>query len=159
MTRAHHVTHGRTAERIERIRRLITELQDRDMRREDIADLLKMSPSGARKYIADLRESGVMEIARYADGTANFLGYAEYRLALGADETRDYLANLATAPTSGRKAKVPEFTLAARDPSRHFHILADDTHYAIRVNREPAARDWCVAALFGAGPARMGARV
>jgi predicted transcriptional regulator len=157
MTRAHHVTHGRTAERIERIRRLITELQDRDMRREDIADLLEMGPSGVRKYIADLRESGVMEIARYADGTATFLGYAEYRLALGADETREYLANLAAAPTSGRKEKVPEFTLAARDPSRRFHILADDTHYAIRVSRAPIVRDPLVAALFGTG--RMEARV
>jgi hypothetical protein len=35
---------------------------------------------------------------------------------------------------------------------RHFHILADDTHYAIRVNRSPVARDPLVAALFGAAP-------
>ena len=33
---------------------------------------------------------------------------------------------------------------------RHFHILADDTHYAIRVNRGPVTRDPLVAALFGA---------
>jgi hypothetical protein len=36
---------------------------------------------------------------------------------------------------------------------RHFHIRADDTHYAIRVNRSPVARDPLVAALFGAAPA------
>jgi hypothetical protein len=35
---------------------------------------------------------------------------------------------------------------------RHFHILADDTHYAIRVNRSPVTRDPLVAALFGPAP-------
>jgi predicted transcriptional regulator len=150
MTRAHHVTHGRTAERIERIRRLIIELQDRDMRREDIADLLAMGPSGVRKYIADLRESGVMEIARYADGTATFLGYAEYRLALGADETRDYLANLAAAPTSGRKGRISELAIAERDPRRHIHIMRDDEYYQVRVSRSIPAPDPLLVALFGA---------
>jgi predicted transcriptional regulator len=148
MTRAHHVTHGRTAERLEKIRKLVTALQDRDMRREDIADLLAMGPSGVRKYIADLRESGVMEIARYADGTATFLGYAEYRLALGVDETREYLANLAAAPTSGRKDRISELALAERDPKRHIHIMQDDEYYQVRVSRSIPAPDPLVVALF-----------
>jgi hypothetical protein len=33
--------------------------------------------------------------------------------------------------------------------------LADDTHYAIRVNRSPVMRDPLVAALFGSAPAQQ----
>ena len=46
---------------------------------DKIAWFLKFSPSGARKYIRDLREAGVIELARYIEGTATYLGKAVYQ--------------------------------------------------------------------------------
>lgn len=141
MTRTRHVTHSRTTARLEKIRKLIAALQLGQLMREDIANLLQLSPSGVRKYIADLREAGVMEIARFVDGTATFLGYPEYRLTPDFSRVQDYLAALDAAPVCARKEKTSELVQAQRNPSRHFHILADDEHYAIRVSRAPAAPD------------------
>jgi hypothetical protein len=144
-----HVTHGKTMERIERIRILITALQACELMRGEIAGTLQLSPSGVRKYITDLRADGVIELARYADGTATFLGHPVYRLALDADGTAKYLAALAVGAIV-RKVSKPAAAVAMATPGRHFHILADDTHYAIRVNRAPIVRDPLVAHLFGA---------
>jgi predicted ArsR family transcriptional regulator len=144
-----HVTHGKTMERIERIRSLITAMRACELMREEIAGTLQLGPSGVRKYIADLRADGVIELARYADGTATFLGHPVYRLALDADGTAKYLAALA-AGAIVRKVSKSSAAVAMVTPGRHFHILADDTHYAIRVNRAPIVRDPLVAHLFGA---------
>jgi hypothetical protein len=144
-----HVTHGKTMERIERIRSLITAMQACELMREEIAGTLQLGPSGVRKYIADLRADGVIELARYADGTATFLGHPVYRLAMDSDGAAKYLAALA-AGAIVRKVSKPAAAVAMVGPGRHFHILADDTHYAIRVNRSPVSRDPLVAALFGA---------
>jgi hypothetical protein len=156
MTRAHHVTHGRTTERLEKIRKLVTALLTRQLMREDIAEILQMGPSGVRKYVADLR--GVIGIARYVDGTATFLGYPVYCLAIAGCEAQDYLAKLSVqAPTSGRKGRVSELAIAERDPKRHIHIMRDDEYYQVRVSRSIPAPDPLVAALFGTS--RMESRV
>ncbi|QJD98623.1 ArsR family transcriptional regulator [Massilia forsythiae] len=158
MTRAAHVTHGNTAARLEKIRKLVTALQAGEMMREDIASLLKVGPSGVRGYINDLRGAGVMGIARYVDGTAYALGRAVYCILMDAEQAAAYLAGLAALPVARAGGGRSGLEVAARDPSRHFHILRDDEPYSVRVSRKPTARDPLVAALFGAGPAAMGAR-
>jgi hypothetical protein len=156
MTRAHHVTHGRTAERLDNIRKLITALQVRQLMREEIAELLQMGPSGVRKYLADLR--GVIEVARYVDGTATQLGQPVYCLAITGGSARDYLASLsAQAPTSGRKGRISELTIAERDPNRHIHVMRYDAHFAVRVSRAIPAHPPMMLHLYGraGGEARV----
>lgn len=150
MTRARYVTHSQTVARLAKLRTLITTLQERQLRRDEIGNILQVGPSGVRKYLADLRDL----VATVFDA-----GVAVCRLVAAAEKVQAFLAGLgAMAP--GRPAAAPPPSpdrIAARDPGRHFHILADDEHYSIRVSQAAPARDWAVAALFGAGPAGMGA--
>jgi hypothetical protein len=52
-----------TQRRIENMQKLIGELATHEMLADEIAWFLKFSPSGARKYIRDLRDAGVIELA------------------------------------------------------------------------------------------------
>ncbi|WP_090436942.1 MULTISPECIES: winged helix-turn-helix domain-containing protein [Telluria group] len=142
-----------TLRRIENMQKLVAELQNHEMLADEIAWFLKFSPSGARKYIRDLREAGVIELARYIEGTATYLGKAVYQLTPDAERVQAFLAAIAQpkregAPPRKERPSLREQSMAGN--GRHFHILADDTHYAIRVNRGPVQRDPLVAALFGA---------
>lgn len=147
-----------TLRRIENMQKLIGELALHEMLADEIAWFLKFSPSGARKYIRDLREAGVIELARYIEGTATYLGKAVYRLTPDPDRVRAFLAAIVQpkregAPPRKERPGVREQNMAGA--GRHFHILADDTHYAIRVNRGPVMRDPLVAALFGCAPSQQ----
>jgi hypothetical protein len=151
MTRARHVTPGRTAERLEKLRALVLALQQGELRPAEIGNLLKVGPSGVRKYASDL--VGLVELVRIARDSF-------YRLIACAAQVQAFLSTLALRAAS-RPVSRPESatTITARDPARRFHIMADDEHYSIRISRAPAARDPLVSALFGVGPARLEARV
>lgn len=141
-----------TLRRIENMQKLIGELSMHEMLADEIAWFLKFSPSGARKYIRDLREAGVIELARYIEGTATYLGKAVYQITPDPERVRAFLAAIVQPKREGappRKERPGARELAMAGNGRHFHILADDTHYAIRVNRGPVMRDPLVAALFG----------
>lgn len=147
-----------TLRRIENMQKLIGELATHEMLADEIAWFLKFSPSGARKYIRDLRDAGVIELARYIEGTATYLGKAVYQLTPDPDRVRSFLAAILQPKRDGASPKKERPSLrdqSAAGSGRHFHILADDTHYAIRVNRAPVQRDPLVAALFGSAPSRM----
>ncbi|CAN7458053.1 winged helix-turn-helix domain-containing protein [Pseudoduganella sp. LjRoot289] len=142
-----------TLRRIENMQKLIAELQQHEMLADEIAWFLKFSPSGARKYIRDLRDAGVIELARYIEGTATYLGKAVYQLTPDPERVKMFLAAIVQPKREGappRKERPSLREQAMAGAGRHFHILADDTHYAIRVNRGPVTRDPLVAALFGA---------
>ncbi len=146
-----------TVRRIENMRKLIGELSTREMRADEIARFLKYSSSGAHKYIRNLRDAGVIELDRYMDGTATYIGKAVYKLSFDSERVRVFLSAL-VAPKRGR-ILAPKKHGALPDQStsesgRHFHILADDTNYAIRVNHTPAQRDPLVAAFFGSATRR-----
>jgi DNA-binding Lrp family transcriptional regulator len=145
-----------TQRRIENMQKLIGELSTHEMLADEIAWFLKFSPSGARKYIRDLREAGVIELARYIEGTATYLGKAVYQISPDPERVKAFLAAIVQPKREGvppRKERPGLREQNMAGTGRHFHILADDTHYAIRVNRNPVARDPLVAALFGAAPA------
>jgi DNA-binding Lrp family transcriptional regulator len=145
-----------TQRRIENMQKLIGELSTHEMLADEIAWFLKFSPSGARKYIRDLREAGVIELARYIEGTATYLGKAVYQISPDPERVKAFLAAIVQPKREGaapRKERPGLREQSMAGTGRHFHILADDTHYAIRVNRSPVARDPLVAALFGAAPA------
>jgi len=151
MTRAHHVTHGQTIQRMERLRTLVNELLTRDLPADELAWVLKLSPSGARKYVGDLTGAGVIALATPVAGAGPALGRV-YTLAVTPEQAQAYLASLATtAPVRAARESKSALSLAGRDPSRRFHIMQDDAPFSIRVSRAPVARDWLVAAFFGAG--------
>jgi hypothetical protein len=141
MTRARHVTPFATAERLERMRTLITALQVSDLSREEIGSLLCVSPSGVRKYLADL----AAKVRIVGD-----IGNQVCRLTLTANEAQAYLESLAVK-TPARPAQRPrsEVGIAMLDSMRRFHIMQDDEHYTVRVHRGAVARDPLVTALFG----------
>ncbi len=139
-----------TQRRIENMQKLIGELAD------EIAWFLKFSPSGARKYIRDLRDAGVIELARYIEGTATYLGKAVYQISPDPERVKAFLSAIVQPKREGAAPRKERPGLREQNMAgagRHFHILADDTHYAIRMNRTPVTRDPLVAALFGAAPA------
>lgn len=147
-----------TLRRIENMQRLIGELSVHEMLADEIAWFLKFSPSGARKYIRDLRDAGVIELARYIEGTATYLGKAVYQLSPDPERVRTFLAAIVQPKRDGvvaRKDRMGQRDQSLSGSGRHFHILADDTHYAIRVNRGPVTRDPLVAALFGSAPSQQ----
>lgn len=151
MTRARHVTPSHTAGRIEKICALVVAFQARGaMTRAEIGDVLKMGPSGVRKYLVDLGEKVAFE---------SIGGEQLCRLTLSAEEATAYVAKLAhEAVGRPRPINVSDFEKAKRDPARHFHILDDDEHYAIRLGRTPIVRDPLVAAFFGPNGVGMEAR-
>lgn len=136
-----------TRRRLDNIRTIIAALGGTEMDIDALCDLLHFSPSGARKYIRELRAVGVMEIGRYADGTVTYLGRAMFRLA---DPSRvdDFLSMLnadVTPPQRKPSVKRQPPDLAGRN----IHIMADDSRYPLRVSRVVVARNPLVAALFG----------
>lgn len=151
MTRARHVTPSHTAGRIERICSLVLAFQARGaMTRAEIGDVLKVGPSGVRKYLVDLGENV----------TFGFVGGTQLcRLALSADEATEYVTELTRAAAGRpRPHRASDFEIAQRDPKRRFHIMVDDEHYPIRMRRDHIVRDPLVAALFGADGKSMEAR-
>ena len=148
-TRARNIIPRQTTQRVERTRILINALLAGDMTRDEIGEVLQVGPSGVRKYLTDL--GNMLGIVRHIDSTPTFVGFPVYRLAVTATEAQAYLDRLA-ANASARAVVESRSALsvATRDPSRHFHILEDDTHYAIRPSRFPVGRDPLVAAFFGA---------
>lgn len=147
-----------TLRRIENMQKLIGELSVHEMLADEIAWFLKFSPSGARKYIRDLRDAGVIELARYIEGTATYLGKAVYQLTPDPERVRAFLSAIVQPKREGvapRKERPGLREQSMAGNGRHFHILADDTHYAIRVNRGPVMRDPLVAALFGSAPSQQ----
>lgn len=152
MTRARHVTPCHTAGRIERICNLVRAFQARGaMTRAEIGDALKIGPSGVRKYLTDLGEKVAF----------SYVGGEQLcRLTLNAEEATAFVAKLRIdAVGRPRATGQSNFEKAVRDPSRRFHILADDEHYPIRIRRDQVVRDPLVAAFFGPHDAAMEARV
>lgn len=150
MTRARHVTPCHTAGRIERICNLVRAFQARGaMTRAEIGDVLKIGPSGVRKYLTDLGENVAF----------GYIGGQQLcRLTLGADEAAAFIVQLTTeAAGRPRPVRPSDFDIAKRDPARRFHILADDEHYPIRIRRDQVVRDPLVAAFFGPHGAAVGA--
>lgn len=151
MTRAHYVTHGQTIQRMERLGTLVTELLTRDLPADKLADVLKLSPSGARKYVGDLTAAGIIALAIPVDGAVSVVRRV-YTLAVTPEKAQAYLASLATtAPARAARESKSALNIAAREAGRRFHIMQDDAPFSIRVSRAPAMRDPLVAAFFGAG--------
>jgi hypothetical protein len=142
---------GRTRARIEKIKLIIAALREHEMLRDDIGDLLGHSPSGTRKYIADLVAHGIIFIHRHVDKTAHTAGIPVFRLCQDAPKVETFIAHIEANRSChivGRS--LDAITIAKQDPTRHFHVMRDDHPYAPRISRsKPPRPDPLVAALFG----------
>jgi hypothetical protein len=148
MTRAHHVTHSYTAERLEKIRRLITALMIRQVPRDEIGPMLQIGPSGVRKYLADLCQ--LVELAREAEMQV-------CRLKIDTAAAQAYLAALG-AQLSARAIPKPHPSLlemAKRDPARHIHIMRDDEEYKPRMFRALPQHEPMMAHFYGMAPVEV----
>jgi predicted transcriptional regulator len=129
MTRARNVTPRHTKERLDRLRRLVMTLQDHQLMRDEIGELLEVSPSGVRKYLADLADK--IAIVRYVDSTPRHIGHPVYRLTMSAEEVQAYLADLASKeparPNQRHAPAAPQL-----DQARHIHIMKDDGDFRPR---------------------------
>jgi hypothetical protein len=147
-------------QRIDNLMKLVKEFSAREMLVDEICRFLKFSGSGARKYVCDLREAGVIELARYINGTATYLGQPVYQLTPNKQHVDGFLAAIAlskttvAAPKKERPSRQQQ-RLMKLGNDRHFHILGDDKHFPIRAGREVVHRDPLVAALFGSAPAQQ----
>lgn len=104
MTRACHVTPGRTAERVEKIRRLLTALQAGQPEHDEVGAVLGMGPSGVRKYLFDLRTL----VAREGHSV---------RLSAGVGQVEDFLHMLGKQGSPRCASKAP----AGRPNAPHSH--------------------------------------
>lgn len=134
--------------RAENMRNLIAKLKESPMTGEEIGHFLEFSASGTRKYIKDLRDCSVIEFSHYAGSFDKFIGYHVWRLSSNMDARKAFLDAL-SIPARRRGPALAKHKPLSGDPTRHFHVMQDDVHYAIRVNRTPARRDDLVSALFG----------
>lgn len=112
-----------TQRRDDNVRKIIAAMRERSMLRNDIMDLLGSSPSGTNKYIALLRESGVIELERYVDRTRNSPGQPLYRLNHSPVVVADYLQSIERGAARVEKHNRPA---AKADQSRHIHRIPDD---------------------------------
>lgn len=138
-----------TLVRIDNMKILLDYLATTEMTERDMCDLLSYSQSGARKYKIDLLAAGVIELVRYDGGTREKLGTAVFSITADKNVIESFRLNL----LSGDPKAAPTSNVTKdKYPGRHFHVMSDDVHYAIRVDRMVIRRDPLVAALYG--PAR-----
>jgi hypothetical protein len=137
-----------TRRRMDNLRIIIDTIATVEMDIDDICALLQFSPSGGRKYIQELRGAGVIDLARYVGGTATYIGRPHYRLSPDQSLVSAFIAQLdPKVPAPPRKPAGK--SLQPVTPGSSIHLMTDDTHFSVRVNRMPAVRDPLVAALFG----------
>jgi hypothetical protein len=127
---------GHTQVRIAKIKQLIAALSLHEMRRDEIETLLEFSPSGSRKYVVDLGNAHIIELARFEDVKPGRMGHPVYRLTADADLAREFLADLDLSTIVPRRKPLPrkQSDVMLCGPSRRFHLMQDDTHFAVRVS-------------------------
>lgn len=145
MTRIRHVIPSQTIQRLERLQALVQALQAGQLRRDEIGAILRIGPSGVRKYLIDLGDK--VELSCVA-------GEQVCRWVACETETAAYLADLAEK-ASARAGRPPRsaLTVALLDPSRHFHIMGDDEAFLPKVQRGIPAHHPLMAAFFNMAPA------
>ena len=144
-----------TARRFENIKTIISTLRERTLTRVDVQALLAFSPSGSRKYVRELVSAGVMviahteEVARISNKGHIQLDH-HFKLTDDEEIIANVLALVVKESNNKTKEEKPKERVLTGDPSRHFHIISDDTYYAVKVpHKRIPAPDPVLAHLFG----------
>ena len=128
-----------TVRRIENYTLLLATLKTSDgMTIADVSDLLHKSPSGARKYMKPLRETGAIHITGYEGRRENFEGFPIYSLV--SDEAAQAFMELIGLPESKFPARARKEAVNV-SPGRRVHILEDDIRYNVDLVEGVCRRD------------------
>lgn len=144
-----------TARRANYIRSIVERLRGGELSTSDIREILSMSPSGTRKYVRELLGAEVMVISRTEHirriaGRGSEQTLNHYKLTDDESKIEALMALLSKARDYKKKAEEPKKRVLTGDPSRHFHIMEDDTHYPVKVQRPVTpAPDPLLAQFFG----------
>lgn len=145
-----------TARRADHIREIVALMRTKELTFADIQEVLCMSPSGTRKYVRELLSSDVIVIDRSehirriaGKGSEQMINY--YKLTDDESKIDKLLAALSAPRAEKKKEEEPRKRVLTGDPSRHFHIMEDDTHYPVKTQRKVPAPDPLLAAFFGIG--------
>lgn len=127
------------ARRIERMKSLVAALQKEDLARDQIAALISVGPSGTRKYLTALNAAGILEYRGPADPAQRYASPPIYGLVKSSARVAAFLAAVCAGKVKhgSGKAKAKK----KPDPTRHFHIMADDAAFLVRVRRAPVGPD------------------
>lgn len=125
--------------RVAKTKELIDELRERNMTRNDMGEFMQFSPSGVRKYLADLRAAHIVEVIDEHDPVT---GQELYALIDNADQVQAFIDSLEAIarPCAGGGAPT-QLQMALRDKSRTFHLMQDDAFYSVRIRRGAIAPD------------------
>lgn len=144
---------ARAVARTNNLRNLVERLRESPTQPWGIAGFLQFSASGARKYINELGDAGVIVIDSYPDQVGDALGQPAYSLTTDAKRVAEWRARLDAGEFRGShwpRPKKPEFALA--DPSGGSYIKRDDVRYGVVGSKKPPKSDRLVSLLFGTAP-------
>jgi hypothetical protein len=144
--------------RAENMRKVVDLLRAGEITRVEVQTALAMSPSGARSYIRELRDSEVMILDRceprtYVHYRDHSPGEAIFRINTDPQIVASFLDRI-TEPKRIRQAALSK-TIDA-EPGRHIHVMADDVNYSIKpAKRKIPAHTELMAAFYGMGIAQV----
>ncbi len=153
-----------TERRTQNMKMLVDQLSVAFIARDDFGLLLKMSGSGARKYIRDLAGENIIVVASVDEPVRKGqMGAPVYGLTDDAELVAAFLKKLETEPRNltERRAQVDHSTGAEprmykekNDDGHLVHTLRDDVTHRPRASKfRIPAPDPLLAALFGLAPA------
>jgi hypothetical protein len=139
-----------TQQRIDRLAILVDEFRRRDLTITQVADFLSLSHAGARKYVRELADWSLVTIFSYTFGSVGQRA-PQFRLTGTSEQVAEFFAavNAQEWAPPKQKGSISLLRQCQADPSRHLHLLCDDTPYTPVLHRFKPFRDGLVAALFG----------
>lgn len=133
--------------RVDNFTMLIAAMRQTRLVRDEFSEVLGMSPSGARKYILELRNHNVIVVAGFVDATPTYQGQPVYALANNESLINDFLVAIALPVPLRKETPAPSTRLLTRndDPARHVYTQFDIKLESLRI----PAPDPLLAHLFG----------
>lgn len=138
-----------TKRRVELMRKMIDRFRQGEAMFDELAELIGFSPSGTRGYLKELIDADLVFLDRRINVVARSIGQAVYVLTDNEDLVDAYIASMGI-PQPERAPKERIAHGLPTDPTRHFHIVQDDSSYPVKVARLNApAPDPLLAQFFG----------
>lgn len=128
--------HRSQQSRIDNTVRLIAEFRTREMTRRDVMALFTFSENGAGRYLREMLEGGIIEIARFDNPGARTPGHPVYVLTADDEAIAAFMA--ATSIQTGTKCATQK---AKSDKRRTLHVMHDDAYFQVKMHRAPVAAD------------------
>ncbi|MES3022717.1 MAG: ArsR family transcriptional regulator [Pseudomonadota bacterium] len=136
-----------TMRRAENMRKIIGRLRLGETMGYEINELLGFSPSGARKYMADLSRAEAMIVTRFIECQSKKEGIPVYVLNPDEDKVKAFIDTLHVMGVRPKPGQKREQTIDA-GPGRHIHVMADDIEHHVRVPRLVIPRHTELLAFF-----------